>query len=499
MALIDRERERVILRIVYDGPALAGKTTSVKALAAMFGRPVFSSESADGRTLHFDWMEYQGGRFEQLAVCCQVVTVPGQEAFRERRFRLLESADAIVFVVDSRAAELAAGLAALESLRGYLASRPEPRPGILLQANKRDLPEAVSVAQVRQSLGLGDTVGVTESVAPDGNGVRQTFVFAVRLALDRVAELRDRGELPAQPPEIDSGPRLLAALEELEGDASPAEDRRLPAPATGLVDVHQQDASGLGEVEEGTEPRLPGADLPVGCIWPPIEGRLILHEAAASGVTLGASPSGDWRGSAGPWLIHFAAAGEYHDGEQSRAALLAWARWHAALGRHLSPRRCVALGSGTHGSLRLWQVVRRETTLSQRVTRALRVPEPEVVARTLLQSADALREIHAVVAPLGLRVNLETVGLLDTGPAYVAWAPTPRGLEDKPSGFAPRALDLRAAFAPLVERELRHFETELAATTAALEKLARSLGQEELGQLLVELLRRRRWRGAARP
>lgn len=499
MAFLDSARERVVLRIVYDGPALAGKTTSLKSLAEMFGRPVFSSESADGRTLHFDWMEYQGGRFEQLAVCCQVVTVPGQEAFKARRFKLLESADAIVFVVDSRTSELSSGLASLESLRGYLATLPEPHPGVLLQANKRDLPGAAGVEALRKGLGLGETVGVTESVATDGNGVRQTFVFAVRLALDRVAELRSRGQLAAEALEIDSGPALLAALKELEGDSSPATERRqAPLPA-GLVEEHSGEDSRPRLATSEIDPSLPGANLPTGCIWPPIEGRLVLHEATAEGVTLARSPAGDWRGSAGPWLIHSAAAGEYADGEQGRAALLAWARWHALLGRHLSPRRCVALGKGAAKGFRLWQVVRRETTLSQRVIRALRVPDVEEVARTLLQSAEALREIHDTVAPLGLRVNLETVGLLDSGPAYVAWAPTPRGLGERPSGFAARALELRAAFAPVLEKEFRHFESELPGIIVRVQKLSRNLGQDDLGRMLVELLEMKRWRGAPRP
>lgn len=496
MAVIDPERERVVLRIVYDGPALAGKTTSLKSLAEMFGRPVFTSEGADGRTLYFDWMEYQGGRFEQLAVCCQVVTVPGQEALAHRRFALLASADVVIFVLDARERELENSLRSFQALRAYLATRPEPRPGVLLQANKRDLPGAASLETIRRELALGATVGVTESVAVDGTGVRQTFVFAVRLALDRVAELMRHGELPRGQPAIDNGPALLAELERLEGRERREErrqGRQPPAEAAGQQSAEPKEAAPV--TADG--PQLPGANIPTGCVWPPIEGRLVLHEAAAEGVALGRSPSGDWRGVAGSWLIHSAAAGEYASGEDGRAALMEWARWHAALGRHLSPRRCVALGDGSGGTHRLWQVVRREVTLGQRLTRAIRAREPDAAARAMLQAAEALREIYATVAPTGLKISLETVGLLDAGPAYVAWAPTPRGLELKPNGFAPLPLDLRASFAPWLEREMKALEPQIEAVRGRLERVALALGQEETGQMLAGLLAARTWRGGA--
>src|SRR5262245_57021158 len=109
----------VVVRVVYDGPALAGKTTSVRALARSLGRPVFSGEEAEGRTLHLDWMDYVGGRFEGYSIRCQVVAVPGQPALSSRRVKLLESADAVVFVADSRGPALAEGPKSLEELRAF--------------------------------------------------------------------------------------------------------------------------------------------------------------------------------------------------------------------------------------------------------------------------------------------------------------------------------------------------------------------------------------------
>ena len=70
MALIDSDAGEIVIRLVYDGPPEAGKTTSLRALAGSLTRPTYSpAEDADGRTLWFDWMEYVGGRsLKELAL-----------------------------------------------------------------------------------------------------------------------------------------------------------------------------------------------------------------------------------------------------------------------------------------------------------------------------------------------------------------------------------------------------------------------------------------------
>ena len=58
MATLDRVSDTVVVRIVYDGPPTAGKTTSLRALAERLGQgQVFTPEESGGRTVYFDWME----------------------------------------------------------------------------------------------------------------------------------------------------------------------------------------------------------------------------------------------------------------------------------------------------------------------------------------------------------------------------------------------------------------------------------------------------------
>lgn len=494
MAELDTEGERVVLRIVYDGPAMAGKTTSVRSLAKMFDRPVFSSESADGRTLHFDWMVYQGGRFENHSVCCQVVAVPGQPELWPRRRFLLETADVVVFVADSRPTEFEASLAALESLRSLLSQLPHPRPGVVFQLNKRDLADVVPLAQARARLAAGETVAVTESVAAEDVGVRQTFVFAVRLALDRVNELRSLDRLRVGPPIIEGGEALLAALLEHEGGGVVAATEPASAVTSSAM------ANGVTRLPEAVEfapparprqPTPPNPDLPVGRVWPPVEGRAILHEANAARIELVESPTGDWLERRGHWIVQSAANALYLNADLGRAALVEWARWHATLGRHLSPHRALALSEDEQGVWRLWQVVRREKTVGQVLSKAFGSREVDSMARTLLLAARALAEVDRALSLTGLRVDLDNVSILESGPVFVALAPTPRELATAAQSESKLGFDLESCFAPLLDEHRGEIAAFASAVVERMRAFSRNWGIEDGSEPIFELLLRR--------
>src|SRR3954471_17712015 len=105
MAIIDQTKGVLVVRIVYDGPALSGKTTSLRALAKGVQSKVESPAETAGRTLFFDWVDYVGGLFDGRQIRCQIVGVPGQRELAERRKLLIETADAVVLVLDTRQAE----------------------------------------------------------------------------------------------------------------------------------------------------------------------------------------------------------------------------------------------------------------------------------------------------------------------------------------------------------------------------------------------------------
>jgi len=418
VASLDRERDAVVVRIVYDGPPTAGKTTSLKALAERLGQgTVHTPQESSGRTLFFDWLEYVGGRFEGRQIRCQIVSVPGQRELAPRRRLLVNTADAVVFVADTSRAGYLESNEHLEDLIERLGTH-QPPVGVVLQANKRDLPGAVPLSELH-----GRNLAVIESVASRGEGIREAFVFAVRLALDRVRELVRLGQLGPVPPE-DPAENLLNQMRALPLNAFaralwPGEEvESTPEPAA----VAESSA-------QGKIPRVPTPDLPGGWIWPPVNGRVLLQEA---GTGMGAPTErteGEWLAeSESGWRFHSGADCVFADLDEARGALIRWAQLHAAMAPWLSSQRCIALTECAAGTYRMWQVVRAEPSLWQRLTDVLSSGDRERITASFSEAANLCSRAAQrwAQAPCELPCTLETVGAADATP-FVSWMPPPTG------------------------------------------------------------------------
>lgn len=171
----------VVIRVVVHGPSGAGKTTTAVALGAKLGQDVITPEvDSIGRTVLFDWMEYVGGRWNGRPIRVQYLTVPGHDPRRCRH--LLRRADVVIFVADTSPGGLDRSAPMLDELRVDLSTRT-PRPGLIVQANRRDHPMAAPMEEVAVRLRLGPDDVVIETVATQGEGVRQAFVYSVRQGL----------------------------------------------------------------------------------------------------------------------------------------------------------------------------------------------------------------------------------------------------------------------------------------------------------------------------
>lgn len=445
MAFLDTTNHEIVIRVVYDGPPEAGKTTSMRALATSFAtRSVTPEENAQGRTQWFDWMEYVGGRFEGSEIRCQVISVPGQRELGRRRELLLESADVILFVGDTSPARWEVSLEYLFELHRQRADGI----GIVFQANKRDLAGAIGIADLRARLGAARwDIGVVESVAADGTGIREAFVYAVRLALDRVREQTARGSLHEGRPADMSPEDLLARMREVEADAATSlEDSIEQAIAAAIGPVvaepHSLAAELIGEVlaletapalppippvpaARIAAPHPPDASVPSGAIWPPVEGRAILMEVSQLGVTPRRHANGDWSAGLGSgWRLVSTRDALYESLDLGRAALVQWARLHAACTSIVSPRRCIVLAATGDGRWRLWQIVRAEESLRERVERTSSA-EPEVVIDSLRLVAQTLVDVHTRLAdaPCDLACSLDTVGACDASGMFIGLMP----------------------------------------------------------------------------
>ena len=183
--LDDRTLATPTVRVVFDGPPFAGKTTAAHALSDVLGRSVVTPDEDDGRTLWFDWMAYDAGHHGGQPVRVELVTVPGQQELAERRRHLLGWGDVVVFVANTSQAVFNDSIQSFRELRRELASRPDTP--VVVIANKRDLIDAVPMPQVIAQLELTANETVIEGIALNGGGIREAFVHAVHAALAQPA------------------------------------------------------------------------------------------------------------------------------------------------------------------------------------------------------------------------------------------------------------------------------------------------------------------------
>ena len=385
MATLDPRNDAVVIRVVYDGAPMAGKSTSVRALGRGLGGEVVSPAEVGGRTLYFDWLDYTGGLFEGRRIRCQIISVPGQATLAPRRRRLLETADVIVFVGDSTPAGFAGDRSYLGGLQTVLERVSGPPVGIVFQANKRDHAEAVPLDTIRSMLQeLGLRVGVVESIATESSGIREAFVFAVRLALDRVRDLMRTGELTGDRPTVDSPEELLQDLKlQEEGSMDYAAESGLVHTRVAELQSNSLVANALDEVaqaamaraptlhaaddEAGSQaddaredvPAIPDNRVASGLVWPPVDGRLILLELSQASVSLTRAADGAWDGEVpGRWRLHSDAYEVFDELEEGRSVLVRYARIQAVAARDKVASCCIVLAADGHGRHRLWRIER---------------------------------------------------------------------------------------------------------------------------------------------
>ena len=173
---INWKLREINLKIVYYGPSLSGKTTSLQYIHSRT-KPdrrgeLISLKTREDRTLYFDYMQFEMGEISGLKPRFNIYTVPGQVYYRGTRKLVLKGVDGIVFVADSQINRLDENVEAIKDLYEDLTELgfgPGDIP-LILQCNKRDLPEIMPIPVIKQNLGLNG-IPTFESVAVDGVGV----------------------------------------------------------------------------------------------------------------------------------------------------------------------------------------------------------------------------------------------------------------------------------------------------------------------------------------
>ncbi|NJN65152.1 MAG: GTPase domain-containing protein [Acidobacteria bacterium] len=188
MVVFNYSSRELTTKIVYYGPGLCGKTTNLQFIYDNMPQGVrgkmLSLATKSDRTLFFDFLPIDLGQIQGMKTKVQLYTVPGQVFYNETRRLVLKGADGVVFVADSQENMLEANLDSLRNLEENLVAHgmdPSTTP-IVLQYNKRDLPNAMTLEQLNESLNRFNAP-FYEAIATTGVGVQETLRHITKLVL----------------------------------------------------------------------------------------------------------------------------------------------------------------------------------------------------------------------------------------------------------------------------------------------------------------------------
>ncbi|MBN2383811.1 GTPase domain-containing protein [bacterium] len=203
MVFFNYSTKEITGKIVYYGPGLCGKTTNLQYIYKKLdpstkGKMLSLATEAD-RTLFFDFLPVKLGTIRGMKVRFQLYTVPGQVFYNETRKLVLKGADAIVFVADSQKAMMDANIESYTNMEENLRLNgldPDTIP-LILQYNKRDLPDISSVNELNQELIHRGDVTFLEASAIKGEGVVETFQSIGKLLMNDIVKKYKTKAIPA--------------------------------------------------------------------------------------------------------------------------------------------------------------------------------------------------------------------------------------------------------------------------------------------------------------
>ena len=193
MSTINFAAREINFKIVYYGPGLSGKTTNLKYVYERVPQErkgeMVSLATEDERTLFFDFLPVDLGEVKGFKTRFHLYTVPGQVFYNASRKLILRGVDGIVFVADSAPNRLRANAESMRNLRENLSEYGLTLDDVpmVLQVNKRDLPDALPVDMIRAVIDPEGKYEVFEAVATEGKGVFEPLKTVSRLVLARLA------------------------------------------------------------------------------------------------------------------------------------------------------------------------------------------------------------------------------------------------------------------------------------------------------------------------
>ena len=191
MIEFDELEKKMVIKLVYYGPALSGKTTNLLRLHDLLEKEgrgdLMVLDTKNDRTIYFDLLPFFLVAPSGLKIKLKVYTVPGQVKHDATRKAVLQRADGVAFIADSQLAEAANNSESFENLEKNLAIvgiNIEKIP-LVIQFNKRDIKDITPEADIER-VWSETGIPVFPASALEGWGVVETFKKLVELAYESI-------------------------------------------------------------------------------------------------------------------------------------------------------------------------------------------------------------------------------------------------------------------------------------------------------------------------
>ncbi len=180
MSFINYNAKEIHCKVVYYGPSLGGKTTNIQWVYQKTAEDQKSKLVALNtdieRTLFFDFLPLNVGDIRGFKTRFHLYTVPGQVVYDASRKLILKGLDGVIFVADSQVERMDENLESLRNLQINLEQQGYDIREIplIMQYNKRDLPNVASLAELRSALNPYNAPEI-EGCASEGRGVFESL------------------------------------------------------------------------------------------------------------------------------------------------------------------------------------------------------------------------------------------------------------------------------------------------------------------------------------
>jgi signal recognition particle receptor subunit beta len=228
MASVNPHTRELVFKLVFYGPGLGGKTTTLQYIHAATkpehrGKMVSLATPTD-RTLYFDFLPIRVPRVRGMAVRLQLFTVPGQVYYAATRKLVLSGADGVVFVADSQNGRVEVNQESLDDLHSNLGEHNRTLEEVphTFHWNKRDLSDLLAIEELDRRFNVYKVPSLG-TIATKGEGVFEGLERITRLVLKayekdpkvRIEATSDAMEKPSSEPAL-SEDGIATALRQME-------------------------------------------------------------------------------------------------------------------------------------------------------------------------------------------------------------------------------------------------------------------------------------------